>query len=70
MPKPELGEARIIIETGLDRRIAEIIEPVLVAMDFKLPSSTGQRAFWGEHLDFLRIASKKKVFVKRKMKLG
>jgi len=36
MPKPEPGEARIIIETGLDRRIAEIIEPVLVAMDFKL----------------------------------
>lgn len=36
MPKPELGEARIITETGLDRRIADIIEPVLVAMDFKL----------------------------------
>ena len=36
MPKPEPGEARIITETGLDRRIAEIIEPVLVAMDFKL----------------------------------
>ena len=36
MPQPEAGEARIIIETGLDRRIAEIIEPVLVAMDFKL----------------------------------
>lgn len=36
MPKPEPGEARIITETGLDRRIADIIEPVLVAMDFKL----------------------------------
>lgn len=36
MPQPEPGEARIITETGLDRRIAEIIEPVLVAMDFKL----------------------------------
>lgn len=36
MPMPELGEARIITETGLDRRIADIIEPVLVAMDFKL----------------------------------
>ncbi|KPF44510.1 ribosome maturation factor RimP [Rhizobium sp. AAP43] len=33
---PEAGEARIITETGLDRRIADIIEPVLVAMDFKL----------------------------------
>jgi ribosome maturation factor RimP len=36
MPAPQAGEARIIIETGLDRRIAEIIEPVLVAMGFKL----------------------------------
>jgi len=36
MPTPETGEARIIIETGLDRRIAEIIEPVLVALGFKL----------------------------------
>ncbi len=36
MPTPEAGEARIIIETGLDRRIAEIIEPVLVSMGYKL----------------------------------
>lgn len=36
MPMPQAGEARIITETGLDRRIAEIIEPVLVAMGFKL----------------------------------
>jgi ribosome maturation factor RimP len=36
MPAPQAGEARIIIETGLDRRIAEIIEPVLVALGFKL----------------------------------
>ncbi|WP_246041400.1 ribosome maturation factor RimP [Peteryoungia ipomoeae] len=36
MPMPETGEARIITETGLDRRIADIIEPVLVAMDYKL----------------------------------
>jgi len=33
-------------------------------MDFKLPSSTGERAFWSEHLEFLKIASKKMVFVK------
>ena len=33
-------------------------------MDFKLPSSTGERAFWKEHLKFLRVSSKKNVFVK------
>lgn len=30
------GEPRLIVETGLDRRIAEIIEPVLTAMGFLL----------------------------------
>jgi ribosome maturation factor RimP len=29
-------EPRLIVETGLDLRIAEIIEPVLVAMDYRL----------------------------------
>lgn len=29
-------EPRLIVETGLDRRVAEIIEPVLEAMDFRL----------------------------------
>ena len=36
----------------------------IVAMDFKLPSSTGTRAYWREHLEFLKIAARKKVFVK------
>jgi organic radical activating enzyme len=36
----------------------------IVAMDFKLPSSTGERSFWDEHFEFLKIALKKNVFVK------
>lgn len=36
----------------------------IVAMDFKLPSSTGGREYWKEHLEFLKIAVRKKVFVK------
>src|SRR5690606_17925741 len=35
MPQAE-HEPRIIVETGLDLRIAEIIEPVLLAMDYRL----------------------------------
>jgi ribosome maturation factor RimP len=35
MPQTE-HEPRLIIETGLDLRIAEIIEPVLTSMDFRL----------------------------------
>ena len=47
---------------GEFEKIAEFID--ITAMDFKLPSSTGGRAYWKEHLEFLKIASKKKVFVK------
>lgn len=36
IPAPQDREPRIVTETGLDRRIAEIIEPVTVAMGFKL----------------------------------
>ena len=43
-------------------RVIDFID--IVAMDFKLPSSTLERAFWDEHMDFLKIASRKKVFVK------
>lgn len=49
----------------LTKELAEIIEMIdIVAMDFKLPSSTGERAYWKEHQEFLNIAMKKKVFVK------
>lgn len=36
----------------------------IVAMDFKLPSWSGLKAFWPDHEEFLKIASAKKVFVK------
>jgi len=58
---------RSYLETNgtLPYELAKIIDLVdIVAMDFKLPSSTGERPFWTEHLEFLKIASKRKVFVK------
>lgn len=36
----------------------------VVSMDFKLPSSTGCRAFWAEHREMLEAAKDKDVFVK------
>lgn len=33
-------------------------------MDVKLPSSTGERSFWQEHNAFLKVASRKEVFLK------
>lgn len=58
---------RSYLETNgtLPYELAKIIDLVdIVAMDFKLPSSTGERPFWTEHLEFLKVASRKKVFVK------
>ncbi|MEW5895338.1 MAG: 7-carboxy-7-deazaguanine synthase QueE [Candidatus Omnitrophota bacterium] len=36
----------------------------IVSMDFKLPSSTGCRAFWAEHREMLALTRGKDVFVK------
>jgi 7-carboxy-7-deazaguanine synthase len=45
--------------------LAEVIDNLdIVAMDFKLPSSTGSGSFWPQHRKFLEISSRKDVFVK------
>ncbi len=45
--------------------LKKVIDSVdVVAMDIKLPGSTGQGPFWKEHEEFLRAASAKDVFVK------
>jgi organic radical activating enzyme len=36
----------------------------IISMDVKLPSSTGMGALWGMHRKFLKVASKKEVFIK------
>jgi len=49
----------------LHQELEEVIDLVdIIAMDVKLPSSTGQRGFWQEHRAFLKIASRKEVFLK------
>ncbi|MDD4183147.1 MAG: hypothetical protein PHT53_04940 [Candidatus Omnitrophica bacterium] len=43
----------------------EVIDFVdIIAMDFKLPSSTNLINFWKPHEQFLKIASTKEVFIK------
>lgn len=45
--------------------LEDVIDDVdTIAMDFKLPTSTGMKDFWKEHTEFLKIAAKKNVFVK------
>ena len=45
--------------------LADVIDYVnVIAMDVKLPSSTGLQPFWDQHKQFLKIAQKKEVFLK------
>ncbi len=58
---------RNYLETNgtLPDELADCIDDVhVVAMDIKLPSSTGLEFFWEKHARFLSIASRKEVFVK------
>jgi len=58
---------RNYLETNgtLPGALSEVIEYVnVIAMDMKLPSSTGLEPQWGVHREFLKIALKKDVFIK------
>lgn len=60
-------EKTVYLETNgvLYQNLEKVIGYVdIVAMDFKLPSSTLDRNLWIVHKEFLKIASKKEVFVK------
>lgn len=49
----------------LPDELEEIIDYLdIIAMDLKLPSSTGLADYWSEHRKFLDIASQKEVFLK------
>ncbi|MDE2223191.1 MAG: 7-carboxy-7-deazaguanine synthase QueE [Candidatus Omnitrophica bacterium] len=64
---------KIYLDTNgtLPGGLQEIIKHIdIIAMDLKLPSSTGQKPFWTEHRDFLNIASCKEVFIKAVISLN
>ena len=64
----EIGsELKIYLETNatLPVHLKDVIDLVdIVALDFKLPSSTGCKDYWKEHKEFLSIAKDKHCFVK------
>jgi organic radical activating enzyme len=52
----------------LYNNLRELIDFIdIIAMDFKLPSSTTLKGFWREHREFLKISLAKNVFVKAVM---
>jgi organic radical activating enzyme len=58
---------RNYLETNgiLHSALEDVIDYVdIVAMDLKLPSSTGLKDFWHHHRRFLEVASKKETFLK------
>jgi organic radical activating enzyme len=49
----------------LHRNLSEVLDYIdIIAMDFKLSSSTGLKDFWLEHREFLKLARDKKIFIK------
>lgn len=68
---PHLKKAKMLafLETSgvLHEALAQVIKGVdIVSMDIKMPSSTGERAFWKEHEQFLDVIlrHKKDFFIK------
>ncbi len=58
---------KVYLETNgtLPENLEKVINYTdIIAMDFKLPSSTGLESFWDKHQEFLGIAKGKKTFIK------
>jgi organic radical activating enzyme len=58
---------QIYLETNgtLPDALSQVIRHIdCVAMDLKLPSSTGKNQFWNKHREFLKISLSKTTFVK------
>jgi 7-carboxy-7-deazaguanine synthase len=73
LPPARAQGYRIYLETNgtLPDALSKVVESVdIIAMDLKLPSSTGGKLYWKEHEKFLRIASSKEVFVKSVISLA
>ncbi len=67
LPHLKAREFNLYLESNgtLPQSLTKIINWLdVVAMDIKLPSSTGMKGFWEEHRDFLEVAKAKKVFAK------
>ncbi|MDP8212707.1 MAG: 7-carboxy-7-deazaguanine synthase QueE [Candidatus Zapsychrus exili] len=63
----KLAKMKSYLETNgtLCEELQGVIDNLdIISMDFKLPSSAKTKDFWSEHKEFLKIASRKQVFIK------
>lgn len=57
----------VLLETSgtQPQRLVEVLDRVdIVSMDLKLPSNSGERAFWKAHEEFLALAAGRELYVK------
>lgn len=67
LPILKIYKIKVFLETNgtLPDELRKIVEDVdIVSMDVKLPTSTGCAAMWDEHVNFLRTAWGKDVYIK------
>lgn len=67
LPELKKENFKIYLETNgtLVEELKRIIGYVdIIAMDIKLPSSSGSLPLWGRHIKFLEIARKRNIFIK------
>ncbi len=67
LPELKARNLTTYLETNgtFPRALDQVVGSIdIVAMDLKPPTSTGDRAYWDEHREFLAIARRTKVFVK------
>ncbi len=67
LPILKVHRIPVFLETNgtLTDELKKVVEDIdIVAMDLKLPSSTGMAPLWDEHVRFLRTAWGKDIFIK------
>jgi organic radical activating enzyme len=67
LPELKKEDYKIYLETNgtLIEKLKRVVDCIdIVAMDIKLPSSTKMPPFWERHLEFMKVAAKKNLFIK------
>ena len=66
LPTIPKGYTKLLETAGIHpQALAKILNDIdIISMDWKLPSSTGDRDYGQQHRDFLKISQAKKVYIK------
>jgi hypothetical protein len=61
----KLGLQQLLTHSMYGKKKVYLVDDIdIVSMDLKLPSSTGCNGYWDEHVDFLRVAWGRDLFLK------